>query len=88
MTANFLTLAQILNRLTLTARWTLRDHQPGPDGRCPLCRVPDCAVAAAARDVLTTIKQTRWVPPNPPSTPDALSPTPPPRRSWSFGRDK
>ncbi|MEU6019994.1 hypothetical protein [Micromonospora sp. NPDC047134] len=84
MTAPFLTLAQILNRLTLTARWTVRDHQPGPDGRCPLCRVPDCAVAAAARDVLTTIKQTHWSPPNP----DALSPTPPPRRSCSFGRDE
>ncbi|WP_341720960.1 hypothetical protein QQG74_15325 [Micromonospora sp. FIMYZ51] len=59
MTAPFLTLAQILNRLTLTARWALREHQPGTDGRCPLCRTPDCAVATAARDVLATIKLTR-----------------------------
>ncbi|GGM24884.1 hypothetical protein GCM10011608_07160 [Micromonospora sonchi] len=62
MTAPFLTLAQILNRLTVTARRTLREHHPGPDGRCPLCRTPDCAVAAAARDVLDTINLPRWLP--------------------------
>ncbi|MFC8848214.1 MULTISPECIES: hypothetical protein [unclassified Micromonospora] len=52
MTAPFLSLAQIRNRLVLTARWVLRDHRPGSDGRCPTCRTPDCAVAAAALDVL------------------------------------
>jgi hypothetical protein len=60
MTAPLLTLAQILNRLTLTARWTLRDHHQGSDGRCPICRVPDCPVATAARNLLTALKQTRW----------------------------
>ncbi|MFI2667499.1 hypothetical protein [Micromonospora carbonacea] len=52
MTAPFLSLAQIRNRLILTARWVLRDHQPAPDGRCPACRTADCPVAVAARDVL------------------------------------
>ncbi|MEV5823209.1 hypothetical protein AB0L22_29030 [Micromonospora haikouensis] len=52
MTAPFLSLAQIRNRLILTARWVLRDHQPTPDGHCPICRTADCPVAAAARDVL------------------------------------
>lgn len=52
MTAPFLSLAQIRNRLILTARWVLRDHQPAPDGPCPTCRTADCAVATAAREVL------------------------------------
>ncbi|WP_434743432.1 hypothetical protein [Micromonospora sp. SH-82] len=52
MTAPFRSLAQIRNRLILTARWVLRDHRPGPDRRCPICRTADCGVAAAARDVL------------------------------------
>ncbi|MFC8849204.1 MULTISPECIES: hypothetical protein [unclassified Micromonospora] len=52
MTAPFLSLAQIRNRLILTARWALREHQPGPDGRCPTCRTAGCPVATAARDVL------------------------------------
>ncbi len=60
MTAPFLSLAQILNRLALTTRWTLRQHQPDPDGTCPTCHTPDCAVANAARDVLDTIKRMRW----------------------------
>ncbi|MDI5938676.1 MULTISPECIES: hypothetical protein [Micromonospora] len=54
MTAPFLSLAQIRNRLILTARWVLRDHQPDPDGHCPTCRTADCPVATAARDVLRT----------------------------------
>ncbi|MFI1194798.1 hypothetical protein ACH4T9_16280 [Micromonospora sp. NPDC020750] len=52
MTAPFLSLAQIRNRLILTARAILRGHRPGPDGRCPICRTPECAVATAARNVL------------------------------------
>ncbi|WP_229402227.1 hypothetical protein [Micromonospora okii] len=56
MTAPFLSLAQIRNRLILTARWILRDHRPGTDGRCPICRTTDCPVAAAARDVLRAAK--------------------------------
>ncbi|OZV76984.1 hypothetical protein CA850_24720 [Micromonospora echinospora] len=57
MTAPFLSLAQIRNRLILTARWVLRDHRPGPDGRCPICRTADCPVATAARDVLRTAEE-------------------------------
>ncbi|WP_405110020.1 hypothetical protein OG559_29640 [Micromonospora sp. NBC_01405] len=57
MTAPFLSLAQIHNRLILTARWVLRDHQPGPDGRCPICRAAACQVAAAARDVLRAAEE-------------------------------
>ncbi|MEU3454783.1 hypothetical protein ABZ671_14430 [Micromonospora sp. NPDC006766] len=59
MTAPLLSLAQILNRLALTTRWILRDHQPTRDGVCPICRTPDCAVATAARHVLETIKLSR-----------------------------
>ncbi|KXK60049.1 hypothetical protein AWW66_21020 [Micromonospora rosaria] len=57
MTAPFLSLAQIHNRLVLTARWVLRDHRPGADGRCPICRTADCPVAAAARDVLRAAEE-------------------------------
>ncbi|GGM02842.1 hypothetical protein [Micromonospora yangpuensis] len=60
MTAPFHSLAQILDRLTLTARWVLREHEPGTDGRCPRCHTPDCAVASAARDVLAAVKRNRW----------------------------
>ncbi|MEU8261453.1 hypothetical protein AB0C02_12645 [Micromonospora sp. NPDC048999] len=59
MTAPFLSLAQILNRLALTTRWILRDHRPTPEGICPICRTPDCAVATAARHILDTIKRMR-----------------------------
>ncbi|SCL27278.1 hypothetical protein [Micromonospora inyonensis] len=54
MTAPFLSLAQIRNRLVLTARAILRDHRLGPEGRCPICRTADCSVATAAREVLRT----------------------------------
>ncbi|EEP74277.1 hypothetical protein MCAG_04604 [Micromonospora sp. ATCC 39149] len=57
MTAPFLSLAQIRNRLTLTARAILRAHRPGPDGRCPTCRTPDCPVATAARTVIDTAEE-------------------------------
>ncbi|GIJ32801.1 hypothetical protein [Micromonospora sediminimaris] len=60
MTARLLSLAQILNRLALTARRTLREHCPSPGGPCPICRLADCATAAAARDVLDAITQLRW----------------------------
>ncbi|WP_341718443.1 hypothetical protein QQG74_01155 [Micromonospora sp. FIMYZ51] len=59
MTAPRLSLAQILNRLALTARRTLRDHEPGPDGTCSICRVAECAVTAAARNVLDAIERMR-----------------------------
>ncbi|WP_433687515.1 hypothetical protein ACQP0I_31205 [Micromonospora carbonacea] len=52
MTGPFLSLAQIRNRLVLTARAVLRDHRAGPDGRCRVCRVPACRVATAARNVI------------------------------------
>ncbi|MGW1058688.1 hypothetical protein [Micromonospora rubida] len=52
MTAPFLSLAQIRNRLILTARAVLRDHRTGPDGRCRVCRRPHCPVSTAARNVI------------------------------------
>ena len=55
MTAPFLSLAQIRNRLTLSARWILRTHRPGADGRCPVCRVPDCPPVATARACLAAV---------------------------------
>ncbi|MFJ6199794.1 hypothetical protein [Micromonospora sp. NPDC092111] len=57
MTAPFLSLAQIRNRLILTARVILRDHEPGADARCPICRTPDCPVATAARDVIDAAEE-------------------------------
>ncbi|MGC4814066.1 hypothetical protein ACLQ29_26335 [Micromonospora sp. DT228] len=52
MTAPFLPLAQIRNRLTLTARAVLRAHRAGPDGHCRVCRIPDCRLSTAARNVI------------------------------------
>ncbi|MEU7980032.1 hypothetical protein AB0B63_16030 [Micromonospora sp. NPDC049081] len=52
MTAPHLSLAQIRNRLVLTARAVLRAHRTDPDGRCLLCRTAGCRVATAARDVI------------------------------------
>ncbi|MEV6802738.1 hypothetical protein AB0M91_31015 [Micromonospora rifamycinica] len=57
MTAPFLSLAQIRNRLILTARAILHDHRPGPDGRCPVCRIANCRMSTAARDVLRTAEE-------------------------------
>ncbi len=57
MTAPFLSLAQIRNRLILTARAILRHHRPGPDGPCPICRTTGCPVATAARNVLRTAEE-------------------------------
>ncbi|SCL19656.1 hypothetical protein GA0074692_0673 [Micromonospora pallida] len=57
MTGASLSPAQIQNRLTLSARWILRDHRPGDDGRCPICRVADCTAARTARGYLTGIGQ-------------------------------
>ncbi|WP_416903014.1 hypothetical protein [Micromonospora echinospora] len=57
MTAPFLSLTQILNRLALTARTILRHHRAGPDGQCWACRVSGCSVATAARDVLRTVEE-------------------------------
>ncbi|MFI7432433.1 hypothetical protein [Micromonospora haikouensis] len=71
MTAPFLSLAQIRNRLILTARWVLRDHQPEPDGRCPTCRTAGCPVATAARDLLRTATELQlWRPAAPPTGSD------------------
>ncbi|NBE84298.1 hypothetical protein [Micromonospora rubida] len=58
MTAPFLSLAQIRNRLTLTARTILRQHRPGRDGRCPVCRLPHCPAATTAQHFLATIRRT------------------------------
>ncbi|WP_431976877.1 hypothetical protein [Micromonospora haikouensis] len=75
MTAPFLSLAQIRNRLVLTARWVLRDHQPALDGRCPTCRTAGCPVAAAARDVLRTATEPHlWRPAAQPTEPDREEP--------------
>ncbi|MFI0795834.1 hypothetical protein ACH4OY_24590 [Micromonospora rubida] len=75
MTAPFLSLAQIRNRLILTARWVLRDHQPGPDGHCPICRTANCPVAAAARDVLHAAKEVQlWSTATQPTEPDPNDP--------------
>ncbi|WP_428962377.1 hypothetical protein [Micromonospora fluostatini] len=52
MTGPSLSPAQVRNRLILSARWILRDHRPGADGRCPICRVPDCHAATTARSVI------------------------------------
>ncbi|WDZ83247.1 hypothetical protein [Micromonospora cathayae] len=52
MTGPFLSPAQLRNRLTLAARRVLRTHRTAPDGRCRVCRVPDCPAAVAARDRL------------------------------------
>ncbi|WP_320065747.1 hypothetical protein [Micromonospora sp. RTGN7] len=52
MTGPFLSLAQIRNRLILTARTILRDHRTGPDDRCRVCRIQHCRVATAARNVI------------------------------------
>ncbi|GGM31158.1 hypothetical protein [Micromonospora yangpuensis] len=57
MTGPFLSLAQIHNRLVLTARQVLRQHQPGPDRRCPSCRTTGCPIADAARDVLHAARE-------------------------------
>ncbi len=57
MTGPFLSLAQIRNRLILTARAVLRDHRSHSDGRCRVCRIPECSVATAARDVIRVAQQ-------------------------------
>ncbi|MFI2661803.1 hypothetical protein [Micromonospora carbonacea] len=75
MTAPFLSLAQIRNRLALTARQILRDHQPGTDGRCPVCRTSGCTVAAAARNVIDTAEDVQQrSTATPPATPDRDDP--------------
>jgi hypothetical protein len=75
MTAPFLSLAQIRNRLILTARWILRDHRPGPDGRCPICRTAGCPVATAARNVPRTAQEVQQrSPATEPATPDRDDP--------------
>jgi hypothetical protein len=57
VTGPHLSLAQIRNRLILTARTVLRHHRPRPDGRCPVCRTAGCSVATAARNVLRTAEE-------------------------------
>ncbi|GGM11165.1 hypothetical protein [Micromonospora yangpuensis] len=76
MTGPFLSLAQIHNRLILTARQVLRQHRPGPDGCCPTCRTTGCPVADAARDVLHTATRVRlWATTPPPD--DSVDPPQP-----------
>jgi hypothetical protein len=36
-------------------------HTPGADGLCPLCHVPLCATAVAARDP-RPLRRSRWLP--------------------------
>ncbi|KXK63405.1 hypothetical protein AWW66_03570 [Micromonospora rosaria] len=75
MTAPFLSPAQIRNRLILTARWVLRDHHPGTDGRCPACRTADCPVATAARDMLRAATGVElWSTATKPTAPDRDDP--------------
>ncbi|MBB5827791.1 hypothetical protein [Micromonospora carbonacea] len=75
MTAPFLSLAQIRNRLILTARWVLREHRPASDGRCPTCRTADCPPAAAARHVLRAATRVHlWHPTAQPPEPDGDAP--------------
>ncbi|SCF11826.1 hypothetical protein GA0070558_12982 [Micromonospora haikouensis] len=75
MTAPFLSLAQIRNRLILTARWVLREHRPGPDGRCPICRTAACPPATAARDALRAATQVYlWSATTQPTEPDGDAP--------------
>jgi hypothetical protein len=59
MTAPFLSLAQIRNRLILSARWILRDHSPARDGRCLVCRVADCRVRSDAAAYLAWLDSLR-----------------------------
>ncbi|MGC4804499.1 hypothetical protein [Micromonospora sp. DT233] len=59
MTAPFLSLAQIRNRLILTARAILRDHEANPDGHCRVCRTPHCRVSTAARNVINAAEKVR-----------------------------
>lgn len=40
--------AQIRNRLILAARRIVADHAPDDGGRCPVCRVANCAAALMA----------------------------------------
>ncbi|MFG1802753.1 hypothetical protein ACGFI4_21665 [Micromonospora carbonacea] len=96
MTGPFLSLAQIRNRLVLTARAVLRDHRAGPDGRCRVCRVPECRMATAARNVIDAAspacrpaedraaKQTRApdATPHPTGTAPTPEPGPPADRRW------
>ncbi|MEU1761660.1 hypothetical protein [Micromonospora sp. NPDC005652] len=50
-----LSLAQIRNRLILSARMIMTDHWPGEDGSCPLCRYPACLAMAGARAYLDSV---------------------------------
>ncbi|MER5701001.1 hypothetical protein ABT023_03450 [Micromonospora sp. NPDC002296] len=75
MTAPFLSLAQIRNRLIFTARAILRDHRTGPDGRCPVCRTPNCPVATAARNLLDAAEKVQlWSTATEPTTSDPNDP--------------
>lgn len=62
MTAPFLSLAQIRNRLTLAARRTLRD-QTRQEGRCPACGAP-------AADVLRGLEEVQQRSASVPAEPD------------------
>jgi hypothetical protein len=50
------------NRLLLSARLIVVEHWPEPDGRCPICRLPDCWALATARAYLAMVRDP-FVPP-------------------------
>ena len=58
MTAPHLSAAQVRNRLTLSARMILRDHDLRADGRCRICRIADCQARTDAEAYLAEV-QTR-----------------------------
>lgn len=55
MTGPHLSAAQLRNRMILAARWIVAEHWPAADGRCPVCRVPDCPAIATACSYLDTM---------------------------------
>ncbi|MEH1016162.1 hypothetical protein V6U90_24005 [Micromonospora sp. CPCC 206060] len=52
MTGPYLSAAQLRSRMVLAARWIVTEHWPADDGRCPVCRVPDCLAIASAHAYL------------------------------------
>lgn len=55
MTAPHLSPTQIRNRMILSARMIAREHTPGPNGRCPVCRVAGCQARVDALAYLAAV---------------------------------